>query len=35
MDESGAWYERISVVCEMCMFLARGSVGGEWIRGLG
>ena len=22
-------------VCEMCMYLAQGGVGGEWIRGLG
>ena len=22
-------------VCDMCMCLARGGVGGEWVRGLG
>ena len=25
----------VVVVCEMCMCLALGGVGGEWIRGLG
>ena len=32
------WAETSCEVCEMCMCLARGSVGGEkdeWIRGLG
>ena len=24
----------VGEVCEMCMCLARGGVGGEWIRGL-
>ena len=39
MDECGAWDVRSCGVCEMCMCLARGSVGGEgggeWMRGLG
>ena len=26
---------RVGGVCEMCMCLARGGVGGEWMRGLG
>ena len=38
MDECGASDERTGGICEMCMCLARGGVGGEggeWMRGLG
>ena len=35
---SGAWDKRSCGVCEMCICLARGGVGGEggkWMRGFG
>ena len=25
----------VAGVCEMCMWLAQGGIGGDWIRGLG
>ena len=29
------WMRGVGEVCEMCMCLARGGVGGEWMIGLG
>ena len=35
MDECGAWMRGVGGVCEICMCLAFGGAGGEWMRGIG